>query len=234
MGCELYVSEVTKYSLQPWGPVLTASLQASPPHRRQGAEAEHSLGCSEQQASGFGSLVGISLASAGGAALGGHSALLPFSVLDVNDENPTFFPAVYNVSLPENVARDFKVVRLNCTDADIGLNAELSYFITGMNPLQSAAKGSFPCRKEPGSPQTLARVFCTSALPFPAPPKLVRYRPLPNSPAWLPALLTAPPLFLVPLGVNPCPRASLAISHHRDAARKKQEDGLNTAGAVFV
>lgn len=81
----------------------------------------------------------ISLASTGGAALEGHSALLPLSVLDVNDENPTFFPAVYNVSLPENVARDFKVVRLNCTDADVGLNAELSYFITGRNPLQNCS-----------------------------------------------------------------------------------------------
>ncbi|NXU56641.1 CAD23 protein, partial [Turnix velox] len=58
---------------------------------------------------------------------------LTVKVLDVNDESPTFFPSVYNVSLPENVARDFKVVRLNCTDADVGLNAELSYFITGGN-----------------------------------------------------------------------------------------------------
>uniref|UniRef100_A0A672UID6 Cadherin-23 n=1 Tax=Strigops habroptila TaxID=2489341 RepID=A0A672UID6_STRHB len=61
------------------------------------------------------------------------TSTLTVKVLDVNDENPTFFPAVYNVSLPENVARDFKVVRLNCTDADTGLNAELSYFITGGN-----------------------------------------------------------------------------------------------------
>lgn len=62
------------------------------------------------------------------------SSLTQFSlvVLDVNDESPTFFPVVYNVSLPENIPRDFKVVRLNCTDADVGLNAELSYFITGM------------------------------------------------------------------------------------------------------
>uniref|UniRef100_A0A8C9G5P6 Cadherin domain-containing protein n=1 Tax=Pavo cristatus TaxID=9049 RepID=A0A8C9G5P6_PAVCR len=59
------------------------------------------------------------------------TSTLTVKVLDVNDESPTFFPAVYNVSLPENVARDFKVVRLNCTDADVGLNAELSYFITG-------------------------------------------------------------------------------------------------------
>ncbi|XP_061491217.1 cadherin-23 isoform X5 [Rhineura floridana] len=61
------------------------------------------------------------------------TSTLTVRVLDVNDENPTFFPAVYNVSLPENVPRDFKVVRLNCTDTDVGLNAELSYFITGGN-----------------------------------------------------------------------------------------------------
>lgn len=52
-------------------------------------------------------------------------------MLDVNDETPTFFPAVYNVSVSEDVPRDFRVVWLNCTDNDVGLNAELSYFITG-------------------------------------------------------------------------------------------------------
>lgn len=57
--------------------------------------------------------------------------LLPSSVLDVNDETPTFFPAVYNVSVSEDVPREFRVVWLNCTDNDVGLNAELSYFITG-------------------------------------------------------------------------------------------------------
>uniref|UniRef100_A0A8C3XYW0 Cadherin-23 n=1 Tax=Catharus ustulatus TaxID=91951 RepID=A0A8C3XYW0_CATUS len=73
------------------------------------------------------------VASDAGAPAKSSTSTLTVKVLDVNDENPTFFPAVYNVSLPENVARDFKVVRLNCTDADIGLNAELSYFITGGN-----------------------------------------------------------------------------------------------------
>lgn len=53
------------------------------------------------------------------------------AVLDVNDETPTFFPAVYNVSVSEDVPRDFRVVWLNCTDNDVGLNAELSYFVTG-------------------------------------------------------------------------------------------------------
>nr|XP_035939808.1 cadherin-23 isoform X7 [Halichoerus grypus] len=58
---------------------------------------------------------------------------LTIRVLDVNDETPTFFPAVYNVSVSEDVPRDFRVVWLNCTDNDAGLNAELSYFITGGN-----------------------------------------------------------------------------------------------------
>lgn len=60
------------------------------------------------------------------------------AVLDVNDETPTFFPAVYNVSVSEDVPREFRVVWLNCTDNDVGLNAELSYFITGAaSPLSS-------------------------------------------------------------------------------------------------
>lgn len=53
------------------------------------------------------------------------------SVLDVNDETPTFNPRVYNVSLKESVPRDHIVARLSCSDNDAGLNAELSYFITG-------------------------------------------------------------------------------------------------------
>ncbi|OCT70247.1 hypothetical protein XELAEV_18037169mg [Xenopus laevis] len=61
------------------------------------------------------------------------TSTLTVRVLDVNDESPTFFPTIYNVSLLENVPRDYIVARLNCTDADTGLNAELSYFITGGN-----------------------------------------------------------------------------------------------------
>ncbi|XP_051779861.1 cadherin-23 isoform X1 [Erpetoichthys calabaricus] len=61
------------------------------------------------------------------------TSTLTIRVLDINDETPTFFPIIYNVSLLENIPRDYTVVRLNCTDADAGLNAELSYFITGGN-----------------------------------------------------------------------------------------------------
>ncbi|XP_031655229.1 cadherin-23 [Oncorhynchus kisutch] len=61
------------------------------------------------------------------------TSTLTITVLDANDETPTFFPKVYNVSLQESVARDHVVARLNCSDNDAGLNAELSYFITGGN-----------------------------------------------------------------------------------------------------
>ncbi|XP_045639556.1 cadherin-23 isoform X1 [Ursus americanus] len=61
------------------------------------------------------------------------TSTLTIRVLDVNDETPTFFPATYNVSVSEDVPREFRVVWLNCTDSDAGLNAELSYFITGGN-----------------------------------------------------------------------------------------------------
>uniref|UniRef100_A0A671XGE4 Cadherin-23 n=1 Tax=Sparus aurata TaxID=8175 RepID=A0A671XGE4_SPAAU len=61
------------------------------------------------------------------------TSTLTVTVLDVNDETPTFNPSVYNVSLKESVPRDHIVARLSCSDNDAGLNAELSYFITGGN-----------------------------------------------------------------------------------------------------
>ncbi|KAM5240458.1 cadherin-23 isoform 2-T2 [Hipposideros larvatus] len=73
------------------------------------------------------------VASDAGTPTKSSTSTLTIRVLDVNDETPTFFPAVYNVSVSEDVPRDFRVVWLNCTDNDIGLNAELSYFITGGN-----------------------------------------------------------------------------------------------------
>nr|XP_030718382.1 cadherin-23 [Globicephala melas] len=73
------------------------------------------------------------VASDAGAPPKTSTSTLTIRVLDVNDETPTFHPATYNVSVSEDVPRDFRVVWLNCTDNDVGLNAELSYFITGGN-----------------------------------------------------------------------------------------------------
>ncbi|KAJ8795012.1 hypothetical protein J1605_018599 [Eschrichtius robustus] len=71
------------------------------------------------------------VASDAGTPTKSSTSTLTIRVLDVNDETPTFFPATYNVSVSEDVPREFRVVWLNCTDNDVGLNAELSYFITG-------------------------------------------------------------------------------------------------------
>ncbi|XP_031203852.1 cadherin-23 isoform X3 [Mastomys coucha] len=73
------------------------------------------------------------VASDAGTPTKSSTSTLTIRVLDVNDETPTFFPAVYNVSVSEDVPREFRVVWLNCTDNDVGLNAELSYFITAGN-----------------------------------------------------------------------------------------------------
>uniref|UniRef100_A0A8C5K7W7 Cadherin domain-containing protein n=1 Tax=Jaculus jaculus TaxID=51337 RepID=A0A8C5K7W7_JACJA len=71
------------------------------------------------------------VASDAGTPTKSSTSTLTIRVLDVNDESPTFSPAVYNVSVSEDVPREFRVVWLNCTDDDVGLNAELSFFITG-------------------------------------------------------------------------------------------------------
>ncbi|VFV20957.1 cadherin 23 [Lynx pardinus] len=73
------------------------------------------------------------VASDAGTPTKSSTGTLTIRVLDVNDETPTFFPAMYNVSVSEDVPREFRVAWLNCTDNDVGLNAELSYFITGGN-----------------------------------------------------------------------------------------------------
>ncbi|KAM3912635.1 cadherin-23 [Leptodactylus fuscus] len=73
------------------------------------------------------------VASDAGSPSKSSTSTLMVRVLDINDESPTFYPTLYNISLAESVPRDFIVARLNCSDADTGLNAELSYFITGGN-----------------------------------------------------------------------------------------------------
>ncbi|XP_069741657.1 cadherin-23 isoform X3 [Narcine bancroftii] len=73
------------------------------------------------------------IASDAGAVPRSSTSTLTVRVMDMNDETPTFHPAIYHISLLEDVPRDYKVVHLNCSDGDAGLNAELSYFITGGN-----------------------------------------------------------------------------------------------------
>ncbi|XP_043983706.1 protocadherin gamma-A11-like [Gambusia affinis] len=58
------------------------------------------------------------------------------TVLDSNDNHPVFTQEVYSVILPENVKLDTRVITVNATDQDIGLNAEVEYFLGGEHDSQ--------------------------------------------------------------------------------------------------
>uniref|UniRef100_A0A8V5GGV3 Uncharacterized protein n=1 Tax=Melopsittacus undulatus TaxID=13146 RepID=A0A8V5GGV3_MELUD len=72
---------------------------------------------------------------------GGHPPLtgtmeLVISVLDANDNAPQFNQSVYKVQLPENAAEGTLVTRVNATDADEGINSEMTYTVTNFLPLR--------------------------------------------------------------------------------------------------
>ncbi|XP_061581285.1 protocadherin alpha-8-like isoform X36 [Cololabis saira] len=51
------------------------------------------------------------------------------TVLDSNDNHPTFSREVYSVSIPENIKADTSVITVNATDVDEGLNGDIEYFL---------------------------------------------------------------------------------------------------------
>uniref|UniRef100_A0A672FR12 Protocadherin gamma-A11-like n=1 Tax=Salarias fasciatus TaxID=181472 RepID=A0A672FR12_SALFA len=55
------------------------------------------------------------------------TAVIHVSVLDANDNAPVFDQAVYKASLPENSPVDTVVLTVRATDADEGVNAEVTY-----------------------------------------------------------------------------------------------------------
>ncbi|XP_060904070.1 protocadherin beta-15-like [Labrus mixtus] len=55
------------------------------------------------------------------------TANIHVSVLDANDNAPVFDQAVYKATLPENSALDTVVVTVSATDADEGVNGEVTY-----------------------------------------------------------------------------------------------------------
>ncbi|XP_032558662.1 protocadherin alpha-2-like [Chiroxiphia lanceolata] len=59
---------------------------------------------------------------------------LVISVLDANDNAPLFNQSVYKVQLPESAAVGTLVVRVNATDADEGINSEVTYSVTNFFP----------------------------------------------------------------------------------------------------
>ncbi|XP_056372716.1 protocadherin-10-like isoform X1 [Hyla sarda] len=62
------------------------------------------------------------------------TALVIVSVLDANDNVPTFDQTFYRVSLQENVPRGTLVIKLNATDLDEGTNGEIEYSFSGHAP----------------------------------------------------------------------------------------------------
>ncbi|XP_061581338.1 protocadherin gamma-A11-like isoform X34 [Cololabis saira] len=63
----------------------------------------------------------------GGSPRKSGSGVIRVTVLDANDNAPVFTQTVYKASLPENTAIDTLVVTVNATDADEGVNGEITY-----------------------------------------------------------------------------------------------------------
>ncbi|KRZ52554.1 Protein dachsous [Trichinella nativa] len=65
------------------------------------------------------------------------SAVIRVSVEDVNDNYPTFYPLVYNVSLRQSVLPGIPVLVVSATDLDSGLFGEVNYIISSGNDGES-------------------------------------------------------------------------------------------------
>ncbi|XP_029626442.1 protocadherin beta-16-like [Salmo trutta] len=63
----------------------------------------------------------------GGSPQRSGTVVIHVTVLDANDNAPVFSQAVYKASLPENSPLDIVVVTVSATDADEGVNGEVTY-----------------------------------------------------------------------------------------------------------
>ncbi|XP_034086609.1 protocadherin beta-16-like [Gymnodraco acuticeps] len=63
----------------------------------------------------------------GGSPQRSGTVVIHVTVLDANDNVPVFSQAVYEASLPENSPLDTLVITMSATDADAGLNSEITY-----------------------------------------------------------------------------------------------------------
>ncbi|KAG7457250.1 protocadherin beta-16-like [Solea senegalensis] len=66
-------------------------------------------------------------ASDGGSPQRSGSVVIHVTVLDANDNAPVFSQAVYKASLPENSPPDTVVITVSATDADEGVNGDVTY-----------------------------------------------------------------------------------------------------------
>ncbi|XP_065325980.1 protocadherin gamma-A12-like isoform X34 [Pelmatolapia mariae] len=63
----------------------------------------------------------------GGSPQRSSTVVIHVTVLDANDNAPVFSQAVYKASLPENCPLDTTVIKVSATDADEGVNGDVTY-----------------------------------------------------------------------------------------------------------
>ncbi|XP_030594780.1 protocadherin gamma-A11-like isoform X45 [Archocentrus centrarchus] len=63
----------------------------------------------------------------GGSPQRSGTVVIRVTVLDANDNAPVFSQAVYKASLPENSSPDTTVIKVSATDADEGVNGDVTY-----------------------------------------------------------------------------------------------------------
>ncbi|XP_058506510.1 protocadherin gamma-A11-like [Solea solea] len=63
----------------------------------------------------------------GGSPQRSGTVVIHVTVLDANDNTPVFSQAVYKASLPENAPPDTVVINISATDADDGINGDVTY-----------------------------------------------------------------------------------------------------------
>ncbi|KAK2904143.1 hypothetical protein Q8A73_010800 [Channa argus] len=80
------------------------------------------------------------------------TASIHVTVLDANDNAPVFDRAVYKASLPENSPLDTVVVTVSATDADEGINGEVSY---EFSRISEKAKKVFSLNRKSGQLKVL-------------------------------------------------------------------------------
>ncbi|KAK0148617.1 Protocadherin gamma-A11 [Merluccius polli] len=78
-------------------------------------------------------------------------------VLDANDNAPVFSQAVYEASLPENAALKTSVVTVTATDADEGVNGEVTY---GLGRISDKSRKLFSLDRQTGE------IFVAGAIDF--------------------------------------------------------------------
>uniref|UniRef100_A0A8C1WP23 FAT atypical cadherin 3a n=1 Tax=Cyprinus carpio TaxID=7962 RepID=A0A8C1WP23_CYPCA len=59
------------------------------------------------------------------------TATVEVMVIDTNDNSPVCDPAVYSVSVSEDVAINKQILRVKATDADVGINAQIQFSLFG-------------------------------------------------------------------------------------------------------